>query len=153
MTALENAPDAVARKVSKFVTIQTPYFGTEVADWFLINPLLYNTALGYSRLLNPRRILSVFPFFRGATIREMTRAERGKLPDERPKIRKSIRLYSVATRVHTSDAIRLLLWVSSGLVARLTGRDNDGLVTTPDAVFPGSRYALLDEVGTRVATE
>lgn len=142
---LERHPE-LRPKVRRLVTLQTPYRGTEAAEWIQGKPLLHAAAIAYSRLLNPRRLLATSPFLRGRAVEELT-------PDARARAvgaaRAGVqpRTYSVVTRVDDSTAVKILLWITAGAMKALSGRHNDGVVAPESGILPGSRYALLEHVG------
>lgn len=146
LAALSLFPE-LQKQVTRVVALQTPYAGTAVADLFLSHPWLYTTAMAYARLLNPLKLFSTNPFFRGETLREMTRQARQELITRRPKLLAGLKLFSVVSRVRPDTPVKLLLWVTAGGVKALAGRDNDGVVVPEEGVIPGSRYALLEDVG------
>lgn len=146
LEALRGDP-SLEGKVEALAAIQTPYYGTPVADFFRSHPLLRAASLAYARLLNPWRILAVNPFFRGATIDALSTAARSALSRDVAPETRGARLYTVASRVDDSTALKLLLWIGAGTVKSLTGRHNDGIVSPEDADIPGAKKAVLEHVG------
>jgi hypothetical protein len=134
-------------QVKILVLLQSPYFGTPLADWFAAHPWLYTAAVSCVRLLNPRHILSVNPFSRHETAQELSLDCRGHFCKRKSPLKKSLQIYSIASRVSASTSMGWLLRLASQAVRRLSGQDNDGLVAPEQAIVPGSRYALLEHVG------
>jgi len=126
------------------VPIQSPLFGTAAAEWAKLHPWLYATAMVYSRLINPRRLLSINPFFRYPTVEELSA---GLGFTGRPPVRERIRFYPVVSRVSAETRVKILMWLSAGAVKTISGRDNDGVVSPEDGVVPGHPFAFLEHVG------
>lgn len=133
-------------RIKAVVTIQTPHFGTPIADFFVRHPWLYRLVQLFGRVINPWTI--------GATnwrgwIDSLKEFSRAKLAGDREPFAAldGIPLFSIATR-HTS---RHPFQRAKAWLAGLSGEDHDGIVATADMVMPGSRYARLDGVG-HVAT-
>jgi hypothetical protein len=130
--------------VLAIVPIQSPFHGTAAADWARRHPWLYATAMLYSRLISPARVLATNPFFRRETVEQLGR---GLGFAERPPLRRGIRFYSVVSRVSSDTSVKLLLWITAGAVKALSGRDNDGIVSPEDGIVPGHPFAFLEHVG------
>ena len=134
-------------KVAKLIAIQSPYRGSAIADLLLSQRSLYAATLAYTRMINPRRLLSLLPFFRSGSVAELTPAGRREANAAAPPLRRGLKVYSVASRIDDDTAVNFLLLAASTALKKLSGRPNDGLVAPEDAVLPGSRYALLEHVG------
>ncbi len=134
-------------KVAKLIAIQSPYRGSAIADLLLSRRSLYAATLAYTRLINPRRLLSLLPFFRRGSVSELTPAARREANAGASPLRRGLKVYSVVSRIDDKTAVNFLLLAASTALKALSGRPNDGLVAPEDAVFPGSRYALLEHVG------
>lgn len=146
IVGLQNDPEA-RKQVKKLVTIQTPYGGTPIADWFRTRPWLLASSLAYLRLLNPLRFWATSPFFRHETMEQLStraRAEartRAPFPDGGPEV------FAIGSRVTADTSIRLALWLGAGTTKKLSGLDNDGIVAPEETRIPGSRSATLEHVG------
>lgn len=143
--ALEDFPE-VQRKTRKAVAIQSPYFGTPWADWFAPRLWLMDALVAAARLLRPGALRAFRVFGRRETARELTRRRRGRLSRERLAVREPVELFSVASQVKRFTIADTLEWLKVDLLRILPKRGSDGVVAVADAVLPGSRYAVLDEV-------
>ncbi len=139
LKALEGRPDLQAR-VSRLVTLQTPYFGSALADWWVAHPWLLKLNAWLHK--NSRRAKN---FVRA--LQQISRAERKDLPDERPDLRPGLRLFSLVTRVKGGFR-RLLpaLQAQAFFLKWLSKSDNDGRVVPEHAIVPGSAFAWLEDI-------
>ena len=133
-------------KILSVVALQSPIFGTPIADLALSKPLLGSLLFAASRLLNPSRLLSANPFIHGDTIAELSRARLAGASREKPFTDLGIAVYSVVSRLSGKSQARWLSWISAGLIKWTSGFDSDGVVTSEHAIVPGSRYAVIDDV-------
>ena len=148
LTAIENEK-GVAAKISRFVAIQSPYFGSDLADWFEARPFLMSVSMTWLRAFRGNPLGAPFPWAGRAAITKLTRRIRSMLPDARPKgVRTRTKFYSIVSRVDGgASTLSWPLWAKTGFTKSLSGKDNDGIVVPEDAVYPDSDYAWLEEVG------
>ncbi|PCI37679.1 MAG: hypothetical protein COB53_05820 [Elusimicrobia bacterium] len=140
----------VAGKISRFVAIQSPYYGSAMADWFTNNAIIMSLTLGWLRTIRVASIWNTpFPWVSRAAVIKISKRFRGSLPDARPKgARKRTRFYSVVSRIEGgASSVSWPLWAKAGFMKMLSGKNNDGLVVPEDAVYPDSDYAWLEDVG------
>lgn len=148
MEMLERFPAARAR-VAKLVAIQSPFYGSPLADWILSLPrLIYDATVLYIRALHPLAFWRTSPFFGTDTLRPLSRAARAAFPRLRPGAWGGVDLYSVASWASAASLGRASFLGAGAFVGQaMASGANDGLVGVEDSVLPGSRYAVLEEIG------
>ncbi|HVE15020.1 MAG TPA: hypothetical protein VNI01_16620 [Elusimicrobiota bacterium] len=134
-------------KIRHIVTIQAPHRGTQAADFFSSDAArlwFYTFVMAVGRLLNPRRIVATSFSHWHDGVRELSTRHRAGLSSALRAAPDGVGVFSIATRARPSSLVARL---KALLFRALHENDNDGLVPTAGSIVPGSRYAVLDDVG------
>ncbi len=141
LQALVSDPEALVR-VKAFVPIQSPFYGSPVAEWVTRKSVLFS---GVSVMLE---------LLKGSNaslqdLREVNRYYwmRGHEQDLE-RVRNSVKVFSVATwkNPETPGGNGTLLKMDRDRMLNGEGARSDGLVPWQSAVFPGAEYIMLDNV-------
>ena len=142
LEALRSEPDLVP-KVRALVAIQSPYFGAAFADWASRPRLLRDLGLALARLvMRPGRLLRTSPFRRDEALRDISKEVRARAAEPLPA---GLAVFSIATTLTSRSRLPWVSWATAGTLSLVSG-DSDGLVETRDALIPGSRAAILEQV-------
>ncbi len=120
LAALRDRPE-LQEKVAVLVALQSPYFGSPVADHVIWRTALDEAQKKYARLFD--QAYRDEPLFLRKPLIQFSRRERAGLPDQPPELRAGLKLFSIVT-------------------SRARQR-SDGVVSPEHGVIPGAVYASI----------